>query len=309
MSDNFRTILILLFAFALGTVACALTTVLADEPQPARIGSTAGVYGPTLASAINTSLQGVTNPINDAVLRPAAQGVVASVHVSEGQFVKAGDPLLTMDDRIQRAATDVAQSLAEQTAGLESAELAVALAESVLQRTRTAVANSAASQFELKAKENQWRAAAAGRSAQRESVAVATAQLKLEQAKLDGLTIRAPFDGVVVQLFAQQGNTIDAESPAVRVAMCDELETEMHLPVELFGEIKPGQRYYLTASAPVNQTVTATVRYASSIIDPVSGTFRVVFLIPNLDHRFPAGFEVKLSGAVQTDNALTSVQH
>ncbi len=308
MSTTTRNVLILGLAVVAGMLLASFTTASAQQPvsqkrsAPERSLGTEKQSTFSMISPGHSTLQGLAEPINDAILHPSVPGVVMQVHVKEGDFVAEGTPIVTLDNRVQLAATKAAEVLTQSKAALRSAELAVARTESLYRRTKTAFSNNAASKFELMAKENQWQDALTQLDAERESLSQAESNLTLEKARLDDLTLRAPFDGTVIQLFAKLGNSVDSETPAVRIAMHQQLEVQMHLPVALFGRVAQGQTLNMRASAPVEGNVRGVVRYASPVVDPVSGTFRVVFDIANPDLSYPAGFQVWLADQLPAAN-------
>jgi multidrug efflux pump subunit AcrA (membrane-fusion protein) len=56
---------------------------------------------------------GSTVAANIVDIRPQVTNVVAKVHIKEGQMVKAGDMLISLDDRADRANYDKAQATAD----------------------------------------------------------------------------------------------------------------------------------------------------------------------------------------------------
>ena len=130
--------------------------------------------------------------------------------------------------------------------------------------------------------------------AQLEAKELAGVHLKLAQEQLRQLTVYAPFDGVVTELHAKLGTSVDSTLPIVSVANLDALEVELHAPVYLFGDIRSGKTVRLRAGAPVNRTLDAEVRFTSPIVNSASNTFRCVLRIDNRLEKLPAGFSVVL---------------
>lgn len=239
-------------------------------------------------------LQGIAKPKQDSELRAAAQGIVSKIHVQEGEWVSAGSPLVTLDDRVAIAAVAIAQQAAEARAALRGAELAMQQAASQLARTEIAFRANASSEFEVEAKRNQAEQARAAFERELEATRTAVAELQLAEAQLGTLTLSAPFDGQVLELRAKAGNTLDPTEVAVRMANLETLRVEMHLPLAMFGQVQANDTYSLFADAPVSREILATVHYVSPAVEPTSGTFRVVFEILNRELALPAGIEIWL---------------
>ena len=237
-------------------------------------------------------LQGIAKAKFDASLRMIEQGTISAIHVKEGEWVKAGSPLVTIDDSAALAAVTVARAAAEAHGAVDQARYAMEQAQTLLSRTRIALHANASSEFEVKAKTNQFDQAAANYQLRLEEQKQAQAQLVLAEEQLRKRTLHAPFDGRVIQIHVGLGNTIDPTQAAVHVAQLDQLEVEMHLPVSLFNTVAIGDTRSLRASAPVNAAIPAKVTYVAPVVEPTSSTFRVVFAIDNATLALPAGFEV-----------------
>jgi len=81
-----------------------------------------GPQGPTTVSVIAPSRQdvpvvlqanGTVTPISTVDLHPQTTSTISRVHIKEGQFVKSGELMFTLDDRSERANVDKAQAQVE----------------------------------------------------------------------------------------------------------------------------------------------------------------------------------------------------
>ncbi len=244
------------------------------------------------ANLMKAHLQGLIRAKNNAILRPTSQGTITQVHVTEGQWVTAGAPLMTIDDATAKAAVEVARQMAISDAAIEQAAVAVQQAQNQLTRTRIALHANASSEFELQAKELQLESARAEHRLRVDQQRQARAQLALAEEQLRQRTLFAPFDGQVVQIHVGVGNTVDSTQPAVQVVQLDQLEVEMHLPITYLNKVTRQQVYKLVTADPKPISVEALASHVSPIIEPTSNTFRVVFSIDNQQNTLPVGLEV-----------------
>ena len=182
-------------------------------------------------------LQGIANAKCDALLRLPEQGTITAIHVQEGAWVKAGTPLLTIDDSAAQAAMIVAKASAEAHAAADQAELVMKQALTIVSRTRIALHANASSEFELQSKENLLDQATAAYELQIEQRKQAQAQLVLAEEQLKKRTLHAPFDGRVIQIHVGLGNTIDPTQVAAHVAKLNELFEAARLE----GHVADGQ--------------------------------------------------------------------
>lgn len=232
---------------------------------------------------------GVAAASQMADLPSLVTGIIAHVHVVEGQPVKKGDRLVTVNDRVPRARLKAATVQASLTGALKRAQVQLRMAENRLRRIREAVSSGAGASFELQAAEGERDQALASVEQQQDLLKAAEADRQLAEAQLDQYTIFAPFDGVVTELHRRTG-AVDPTMKIVTVANLDTLEVELHLPASRFGTIRSGDLLPLKAGVPVNRPVTARVVSVSPVINSASHTFRCLLRIANTSPQLPAGF-------------------
>jgi len=131
------------------------------------------------------------------IIRARVDSQVLEQHVRDGQLVKKGDLLFTLDDRELQAtlARDEAQ-LAKDQAELTRTELD-------LQRARDLVQRSAAPQTQLET-------ATAGNRAAAATVKADQAQIQADQIRLSYTQISAPMDGRIGTIRVAPGNLVSA---------------------------------------------------------------------------------------------------
>lgn len=119
-----KTTLIVLAVLALAVVAWvatrpAKTKLSASTAIPVRVVSVAQQDIPRFVSGIGSVLS-----LHSVVIRPQVDGILTRLQVKEGQLVKAGDLLASIDDRAIRASLDQARAqLGESQAQLQVAQV------------------------------------------------------------------------------------------------------------------------------------------------------------------------------------------
>jgi len=135
-------------------------------------------------------------------LRPRVSGQVTAVHFQDGQFVRQGQALFTIDPRPYQAA------LAEAQAGVATARSDVALANSDLERALRLVEDDAVAKSEIDALRARVTAANA-------SLAAAQARVRSRSLDVEFTTVRAPISGRVSDRRVDPGNLVAAgDGPA-----------------------------------------------------------------------------------------------
>lgn len=289
MKPSYPFILLTLLAAALS--ACPTTLRAAEIGEFAKWD--AAEFDPSILET-RSQLHGIARGKLESEMRCEVPGVVAKVHIRDGQWVKQGEPLLSMKDAVARAAWKVARAQASQQGAVEVARLEAELVGKQLNRLQQAYSEQASSEFELEEKRSQLAQAQAALTVQQEEANAAQANLELKAAELQKLHLMAPFDGQVVRIDKKPGQPIDPSETALMIVDPRRLEIEMFLPIELFGQLKVDREYPMHADAPVHRSLQAKAIYIAPIVDSTSGTFRCVFEIDNSDLELPAGFAVRL---------------
>jgi multidrug efflux system membrane fusion protein len=117
-----------LIGIAIAAIAVIAWMTLGTKPEPKKTESAGAVVRTAIAEQKNIPITVTTNgyltAINTVDVRPKVQNIVREIHVKEGQFVKAGQLLFTLDERSDQS--NVAKARAELAAGqndLADAEL------------------------------------------------------------------------------------------------------------------------------------------------------------------------------------------
>lgn len=133
---------------------------------------------------------GTVEPVRQVSLSPPQPGIVATINVEEGEQVRAGQVLVVMDGG------DLPIRIKERQALLTQAEEELGLREEELIRQQRLVEAGALSQLALSQLESRYRA--------QQSQVVANWQRlqELLQSQRE-LTVQAPFDGLVMERFAE----------------------------------------------------------------------------------------------------------
>ncbi|MEN7537662.1 efflux RND transporter periplasmic adaptor subunit [Aurantiacibacter flavus] len=130
-------------------------------------------------------------------VRPQVSGQVTAIHFTDGQYVRKGAPLFTIDPRSYRAA------LAEAQASVASASTALALSRSNLARAQRLVEIDGVAATEIDRLVAEVRANEA-------ALAAAQAQVRSRSLDVEFTTVRAPISGRLSDRRVDAGNLVAA---------------------------------------------------------------------------------------------------
>jgi membrane fusion protein (multidrug efflux system) len=139
-----------------------------------------------------------------------------------------------------------------------------------------------ATQQQLDSKKTLYRTAKA-------QVDLAQAQLRQLRAELEALkvdlseyTLKAPFDGVILEDYdLAPGNMITPSTPAARLADTDTLKAAIRAPESRVPRITPGMPAKLSVRGLENHTFEGSVRFISPFVDTSTRTTRVEVYVDN----------------------------
>ena len=199
---------------------------------------------------LEVTLRGSTNlrAREEVQVLPKQQGVVAQIHVEEGDFVSEGDVLAVMDDEEWRYEMRRAEAQAE--ASRRQAERAEVLQGQGLMSDQEAEGMKADAE-------------------------VAESDYELAQLRVRNARITAPVDGIVTHREIERGQLLSTSEPAFTVADDRTLEARVAVPERQAHRISEGQSVRVEAGAAANNPVTGQVARIRPVVDPESGTVQV----------------------------------
>jgi membrane fusion protein, multidrug efflux system len=239
---------------------------------------------------------GTVQPIMSAAIKSQIGGILTDVHVQEGQDVKKGDLLFTVDPRPQQASVKQAEAnLARDTVQYNNAKKEAARQEDLLGKGMAA-----------EDAYDQAKATAESLAAvlQADEAAVANARLQLEYCQ-----IRAPFDGRAGEIGVDQGNVVKANDVTLlTLNQIQPIEVSFSLPQQDLPDIvteRAKGALKVQAYAPGNDghAETGELAFVDNQVDRTTGTIRLKGTFVNSDQRlWPGQFvNVVLTVAIQPD--------
>jgi len=269
----------------------------AQAAIPVRVVSVAQQDVPRFASAIGSVLS-----LHSVEVRPQVEGILTQVLVKEGQWVKQGDLLATLDDRSIRASLDQARA----QLGQSQAQIQVAGVD--LKRYRLLSSDNGVSKQTLDQQQalvNQLQATVKGNQA-----AIANAQVQLSYTQ-----IRSPVTGRVGIRNIDPGNLVRTSDTQglFSVTQIDPIAVEFSLPQQMLptlqGLLKAPTpalvQAYMDADGERNLLGEGHLALIDNQISANTGTVRVKAEFDNHDGRLWPGqlVTVRLRTAMD-ENAL-----
>lgn len=243
----------------------------AQAEQPKVAARTVAVITPPRAQhARAIRISGRTEADKRAILATRAAGIIEQLPGEEGDHVKSGDLIMSLDPEDKLAAVEMGTQVVKQ----RQAEL-----EAAQRLTKTGAQSKLSLDIAVSA------------------LAQAKSALETAQSDLDRIRIVAPFNGVIDNVAVELGSSVMQGGEVATLISLDPVLVKGEISESDLGYIKIGD----TAEAILvnGDKVTGTIRYISREATAATRTFRIEVAIPNSDERIPAGMtsEIILRGA------------
>ena len=241
---------------------------------------------------LQIAANGVVTPLNTVDIRAQVSAVVTSVHIREGQFVKAGELLFSLDSRGDEA------NLAKAQAQLERDLAALADAERQLARSRDLLNQKFVSQSAVDTNLSLVESQRAAVSADRAAIAAAKVSLSYNR-------IVAPSAGRAGAINVFVGSYVQPSSPPlVTITQLDPIAVAFTLPQRdlpgVLAALRAGDAPVQAALPDDRGALDGRLVFVDNAVDAASGTVKVKAEFANRDLRLWPGAFVNVRLSVRT---------
>ncbi|MET0983420.1 MAG: efflux RND transporter periplasmic adaptor subunit [Telluria sp.] len=241
---------------------------------------------------VDVAANGTVTPQRTVDLRPQTTSTIRQVHIKEGQFVKAGQLMFSLDDRSNQAS--VAQAQAEAQRGRAT----LADLERQYKRSQELVAQKFLAQSAVDTLRSQVEAARAG-------LAASSAAVRASQVSASYTSIRAPMSGRVGAINVYPGSLVEPSTSLTTITQLDPIDVAFTLPEASLGSLLAAQRagkVAVEASTGVADAkpITGELSFVDNTVDATSGTIRVKAQFANGDGLLWPGQYVNTRVTVRT---------
>ncbi|MDG4554230.1 MAG: efflux RND transporter periplasmic adaptor subunit [Candidatus Competibacter sp.] len=211
-------------------------------------------------------------------VRPEIAGRVATIHFREGQKVRQGDPLVTLDQE-------------EYQAQLASSAAQLALEQSSYRRLQDMDRQQLASQQNL--------------DEAKAKLDTARAQQELNRVRLSKTAIRAPFDGLIGLRKISPGAYVKPGDDIVALESLGAMKLDFRVPETYLARLAVGQRLAARVDAYPEQIFEGAVYAIEPALDEETRTVLLRARLPNPDNKLRPGLFARIGLILERrENAL-----
>jgi len=244
--------------------------------------------GANLMAAEPTELDCLVRPEMYIELSSPVDTTVTEMLVNIGDSIKKGQPLVQLENSVQKAKLELTKKQAASYNEIENRRIQYQYAIRNKERMANMFEKNSISQFEKDKADTELSLAKIELFKAKEKRESAQLSVKQAEAELALRTIKSPIDGIVVDIYARVGESV-AERTMMKLAQVDPLRVELIAPTEYFGKINKDMKVEIFPERPANKTFEATVTVVDQLIDPASGSFTVRMALPNSGDELVAG--------------------
>ncbi len=240
------------------------------------------------------SVSGSINPVVAATVKSKLAAEVSQIHVQEGEAVRAGQLLATLDTADIRARLDAQQ------AAVSEAQARLDLALKNQANNRQLLSQSFISQ-------NAYDTAQNGVDVAQASVAAARAQADIARRALTDTQVRAPFSGIVAKRLVNAGEKVSPDVPLFQLVDLGRMEMQAQVPVSDIPFLKLGQALELNVDGFEGRRFKGTVGRINPTTEAGTRAINIFVALSNGDGALRGGMFAKGQIAVQAERTVNAL--
>ncbi len=260
----------------------------ASAPQGGALVTVAAARKETVP--VTVQVNGSVVSLNSVDLRPQVTNTVREVHIKEGQFVKAGQLLFTLDDRPDQA------NLAKARAQQQRDEATLADLERQYKRSQDLVAQNFIAKSAADSTLSQL-------EAQKAAVAADRAAVQSAQVALGYATLRAPIAGRIGAVSIYPGSLVQPTLSLVTITQLDPIAVSFPVPEGHLQDLLAAARAQTPVEALLAEgraPLTGALSFVDNTVDPQIGTVRAKAVFANESQALWPGQFVETRVTVRT---------
>jgi RND family efflux transporter MFP subunit len=235
---------------------------------------------------------GIVTPLTSVDVKPQLSSLVSKVHIRDGQFVRAGELLFTLDARTDEA------NVAKARAQLAKDNAALADAQRQYTRAQQLLAQNFISQGALDTNR-------ALVDSQVAAVAADQAAVDATRVALSYAQVTAPNSGRVGVVAVSPGSAVQAnQTTLVTITQLDPIAVAFNLPQrnlpDALAALKDGGSVVRASLADAAGTFTGRLSFVDNAVDASSGSVKVKAVFDNREGKLWPGAFVEVTQTVST---------
>jgi len=240
---------------------------------------------------------GIIKPIHDVKVSVPLDGIVESIYVREGSYIKKGQKILKLKNRLQQLELNRRKVIWQDKAQLNAALKNREIQKSLLDSTRELYDQTrAVSQQELQLLESKFHTLNGDIQMRRENEKKEKIEYTIARQLLSKYLISSPISGVVIEMGLQKGEWAKSGKPFVRIVNTNTCFIDINIDEAYSSKLKVGNKINFTVQTKsVIAKKKGKVTFISPVADMASGLVRIKIQFPNRKNRVTPGLSATIN--------------
>jgi len=287
--------------------AACKTPVAGLKHWPASLVAAAAVVLAVVGSPVwaQTVISGITRARLDLKLSLPVAGRVELLAVNEGDRVRKGDLILSLDKTLEALEVDRRKLLLDDVAKLGELRQREAVLREQVANVRGLLETQVVSRKQVEDEEMVYRDVLAQLGGLEMAKKRERVEHELAQEALARRILRAPADGTIAKIHFRVGESLAANEPAVGLVDISRVRFVGTLPASAVARLAVGMTARLALSRDGDEIVRqARISFVSPLTDAASGLVEVIAEFDNADKAVRPGIAGQMSVQVGAGRAL-----
>lgn len=238
---------------------------------------------PSFSDVIPVS--GIVEPLHDTDRSASVAGKIETIHYREGQFVEKDTVVIQLENKLEELEVNRRQSILDSKAELSAAIARMETLKIDLDSTRALFETTGSvSQEELYKKVLEYKLAVAEKDRLENEEVREGIELQMSSFKLQEREIRAPFSGIVADVYLEEGEDCSVGEALFRLVNLSRCYFTCNVEASLTSHLRKDQIVDLKIASGLDFVrKEGKIEFIAPTIDPASGLRKVKVLFENAD--------------------------
>ena len=240
---------------------------------------------------------GIIKPIKDVKISVPLDGIVQSIFVKEGSYVKKGQKILKLDNQLQLLESNRRKIIFEDKAQLKATIKNRDIHKNLLDSTRQLYEETqAVSHQELQLLESKFHTLNGDIAMRKENEKKEKIEYDIARKLLSKYLIHSPINGVVIELGLQKGEWAKTGKPFARIVNTSRCFIDINIEESYSSQLKVGHKINFTVKTKnVTAKKKGKITFISPVADMASGLVRIKIEFSNLKNRVTPGLSATIN--------------
>ena len=241
----------------------------------------------------------MVQPLQIVEVRAPITGILKEIYVKNGEYVKKGQLIASLDNSIEQSAVSSASYRTQLKSGLQVSHHKVKYTQEKLEKLKQLRAENFISEQAYSDALHEMNQAKAEQKAAQESIQQAQYEYGQAKAELKRKNIYSPFSGIIMQQYVPRGSLVgpsEGKYPIFKIAETEKFKVSAIVPLKYYNTFKKNQLVDVIPESPFqNERTQLKISQIDPVIDASSGTFSISGTLISKNIKFPSGIKCNLS--------------